>query len=84
MGVRAEVLTAVRIVQWVAEDVLGPTQPGAQALSRRLEHMFDSVGWGSDGKRDRECYVDAASTGTVRLCNYPLSEISEPLQIAVI
>ena len=33
----------------VAEDVLEATQPGAQTTGRRLEHMFERLGAGSDG-----------------------------------
>jgi hypothetical protein len=33
----------------VAEEVLGEAEPGAQTLSRRVEHMFGSLGQASDG-----------------------------------
>jgi hypothetical protein len=39
----------VRVIWMVAEDVVEPAQPGAQAMCGGLEHMFDRVGGGSDG-----------------------------------
>jgi hypothetical protein len=38
-----------RVRRWIAENVIEDAQPGAQSLSRRLEHMFVRVGEGSDG-----------------------------------
>jgi hypothetical protein len=38
-----------RVSWWVAQDVIGERQPGAQAVIRRLEHMFGRIGEGSDG-----------------------------------
>lgn len=43
------VLRLVRVIWMVAEDVVEPAQPGAQAMCGGLEHMFDRVGGGSDG-----------------------------------
>jgi len=38
-----------RVRRWIAENVIEDAQPGAQSLSRRLEHMFVRVGAVSDG-----------------------------------
>ena len=50
MGMREQVVRMImRVLWWVGEDVLEPAHPGAQALCRRLEHMFERVGGRSDG-----------------------------------
>ena len=43
------VLRLVRVIWMVGEDVVEPTQPGAQTMCGRLEHMFERVGPSSDG-----------------------------------
>ena len=39
----------LRVIRWVAEEVVDELQPGAQAGLGRLEHMFETLGGGSDG-----------------------------------
>jgi len=39
----------MRAIWMVGEDVIEPSQPGAQTMCGRLEHMFERVGGYSDG-----------------------------------
>jgi hypothetical protein len=47
--VQKTLIVWARLTWVVAEDIVEPAQPGAQALFRRLEHMFASLRRGSDG-----------------------------------
>ncbi len=47
LGPRLEI--GLRVIRWVAEEILGEREPGAQAVGGRLEHMFVTLGWGPDG-----------------------------------
>jgi len=50
MGMGGEALVVGARLSWVvAEDIVEPAQPGAEALFGRLEHMFVSLGQASDG-----------------------------------
>jgi hypothetical protein len=46
-GPRLEI--ELRVIRWVAEEVVDERHPGAQAGLGRLEHMFETLGGGSDG-----------------------------------
>ena len=50
----------------VAENVVESAQPGAQALFGRLEHMFASVRWGSDGTGSQSATFVASGGGAQR------------------
>jgi hypothetical protein len=41
--------TELRVIRWVAEEVVDELEPGAQSGLGRLEHMFETLGDGSDG-----------------------------------
>ena len=52
-----------RLIWMVAEHIVEPAQPGAQALFRRLEHMFVSLRRGSDGMGSRAASFVASGGG---------------------